>query len=80
MTNSDEIFTDGEKSIHSSEMLSAIFELNPDAIVLTTISDGKIIDCNQEFLDLNGYSREQVIGHTVMDLNLYSLEEHQSLY
>ena len=65
MVNSDEI---GNIN-YSSEMLSAIFELNPDAIVLTTVSNGKIIDCNQEFLNLNGYSREEVIGHTVVDLN-----------
>jgi PAS domain S-box-containing protein len=75
MTNPDEI---NKKFNYSSEMLSAIFELNPDAIVLTTVSNGKIIDCNQEFLNLNGYSREEVIGHTVVDLNLYSLEERQA--
>ncbi len=59
-------------------MLSAIFDLNPDAIVLSRSSDGKIINCNQEFLDQIGYSRDEVIGHTSLELNLFSLEARQS--
>ena len=50
----------------------AIYELNPDAIVLTTVSDSKIIDCNQEYLNQIGYSREEIIGHTSEELNLIS--------
>lgn len=67
-----------KKLSHSSEMLSAIFDLNPDAIVLTRVSDGKFIDCNQEFLNQIGYSREEVIGHTSLELNLYSSEQRQT--
>ena len=37
----------------SSEMLFAIFELNPDGISLTRVSDGKIIDCNQGISESN---------------------------
>ena len=60
-----------------SEMLSSIFNLNPDAIVLTRASDGKFIDCNQGFLNQIGYSREEVIGHTSLELNLYDHEDRQ---
>ena len=66
-----------EKDIQSSEMLSTIFKLNPDAITLTRVSDGKFIDCNQEFLNQVGYSRNEVIGHTSLELNLYSLKKRQ---
>jgi PAS domain S-box-containing protein len=60
-----------------SEMLSSIFNLNPDAIALTRASDGKFIDCNQRFLNQIGYSREEVIGHTSLELNLYDHEDRQ---
>ena len=53
-------------------MLSAIYELNPDAIVLTTLAESKIIDCNQEYLNQIGYTREETIGHTSLELNLLS--------
>jgi PAS domain S-box-containing protein len=67
-----------EKHPKSSEMLSAIYTLNPDAISLTTVSDGKIIDCNQVYLNQIGYSREEVIGRTSLELNLFSLEERNA--
>ena len=61
-----------------SEMLSTIYELNPDAIVLTSVSDSKIIDCNQEYLNQIGYSREEVIGHTSQELNLINEVTHET--
>ena len=66
-----------EKDIQSSEMLSTIFKLNPDAIALTRVSDGKFIDCNDAFLNQIGYSRNEVIGHTSLELNLYSFKNRQ---
>ncbi len=60
----------GEEIRQSPEILSTIFDLNPDAIVLTTVPDSKIIDCNQEYLNQVGYSKEEVIGHTAIELNI----------
>ena len=64
--------------IKYSEMVSTIFELNPDAIVITTLSDSEIIDCNQEYLNQIGYSREEVIGRTSLELNLLSSDERHA--
>ena len=62
---------------HYSEMVSTIFELCPDAISLTKVSDGEIIDCNPEYLNQIGYSREEVIGHTSLELELFNFNERQ---
>ena len=67
-----------EELRQSSEMLSTIFDLNRDAIVLTRVADGKIVDCNHEYLNQIGYSREEVIGHTTLELNLYSSKIRQA--
>ena len=68
------------KKLHkSSKLLSTIYELNPDAIVLTTVTDSKIIDCNQEYLNQIGYTRDEVIGHTSLELNLISPEEREHI-
>jgi PAS domain S-box-containing protein len=72
MNNSDEDYPQYE------EMVSTIFELNPDAIVLTTVSDSEIIDCNQEYLNQIGYTREEVIGRTSLELNLLSPEDRKA--
>lgn len=62
----------------TSELLSSIYNLNPDAIALTRLSDGKFIDCNQEFTNHVGYSREEIIGSTALELDLYSPEERKA--
>ncbi|HEY0196442.1 MAG TPA: PAS domain S-box protein, partial [Methanobacterium sp.] len=62
----------------TSEILSSIYNLNPDAIGLTRVSDGKFIDCNLEFLKKTGYSREEVIGRTSLELDLFSPEVRQA--
>ncbi len=59
-----------EELVRSSKLLSTIYELNPDAIVLTSVSDSRIIDCNQEYLNQIGYTREETIGHSSEELNL----------
>lgn len=58
----------------TSEILSSVYNLNPDAISLTRFSDGKFLDCNQEFLNKTGYSREEVLGRTSLELKLFSPE------
>lgn len=71
-STTEELYKSNTELQRSSKLLSTIYELNPDAIVLTTVSDSKIIDCNQEYLNQIGYSREEVIGHTSQELNLIS--------
>ncbi|MGA2676277.1 MAG: PAS domain S-box protein, partial [Methanobacterium sp.] len=78
MVKPDTTINNYDKFQQSSEMLSAIFTLNPDGIFLTRASDGKYIDCNQEFLNQIGYSREEVIGHNSAEINLYNIEERQA--
>ncbi len=79
MVKSNDIISNIAKdNSKSSEILLDIFELNPDAIALTRVSDGKIIDCNQAYLNQIGYSRDEVIGHTSIELNLLSPKERQA--
>ena len=67
-----------EKLSQNSEMLSTIYDMNPDAIALTRMSDGEIINCNQEYLNQIGYSLDDVIGHTSLELNLFNSEQRRA--
>jgi PAS domain S-box-containing protein len=79
MVKSEEnIINEDEKLLKSSEMLSSIYNLNPDAISLTKVSNGEIIDCNQIYINQIGYTREEVIGHTLIELKILSLKQYKA--
>jgi PAS domain S-box-containing protein len=61
-----------EKALRESEMrFAAIFHANPGAVALTRVSDNQLIDVNKAWLEVTGYSREEAIGHTAFELNLW---------
>lgn len=53
------------------QQLESIFDLAPVGIGLTDAATGEIVDVNQAFVDLVGYSREEVLGRSTMDLGLW---------
>ena len=55
----------------SEEKFSKAFRSSPDAISITTLTDGRYIEVNDSFCSLFGYSRLEVIGHTASELNLW---------
>lgn len=54
----------------SEERFSKAFNANPDPMSIQSMTDGRYIDVNDSFLQITGYSREEVIGHKVQELNL----------
>jgi PAS domain S-box-containing protein len=55
----------------SEEKFSTAFYASPDANAISRMKDGKIIDINPVFEKLFEYSREEVIGNTTAELNIY---------
>jgi diguanylate cyclase (GGDEF)-like protein/PAS domain S-box-containing protein len=49
-----------------------IFQTSLDCISITRLSDGKIIDVNNTFLDVMGYKLEEVVGRTSLELNIWA--------
>jgi PAS domain S-box-containing protein len=54
----------------SEEKFAAAFRHSPVWVAITTLEKGEFIDVNDTFLKATGYSREEVIGHTALDLEL----------
>jgi PAS domain S-box-containing protein len=54
----------------SRERFARIFEVCPVALGLSTIDDGRIVDVNESWLNLFGYSRDEVIGRTNAQLGI----------
>jgi len=61
-----------EASIRAvEERFRLAFHTSPDSINLNRVSDGMFIDINQGFTDLTGYTREDVIGKTSLEINIW---------
>jgi PAS domain S-box-containing protein len=54
----------------SEERFSKAFKANPDPMAIHAIRDGRFIEVNDSFLSISGYTREEVIGHTTVELGL----------
>ncbi|RMF56617.1 MAG: PAS domain S-box protein [Calditrichaeota bacterium] len=52
-----------------------IFSTSPDSVLLTRLDDGKIVEVNQAFLETTGYSEEECLGKTTLELNIWANEE-----
>jgi two-component system, cell cycle sensor histidine kinase and response regulator CckA len=57
---------------NSEERFSRAFRNNPLAITISTEAEGRYVDVNDAFLDLLGYQRKDVIGHTAAELRFWS--------
>ncbi|MFY9853812.1 MAG: PAS domain S-box protein, partial [Terracidiphilus sp.] len=55
----------------SEERYRTVFETSPDAVMITRMSDGVILDVNQSSLDSAGFERAEVIGRTARELGLW---------
>lgn len=56
----------------SEERYRTAFQLSLDGINLNRLSDGVFLECNRAFQDFTGYQREEAIGHSSMELNLWA--------
>ena len=64
-----------EQELHRSRALFAtIFESSPIPIVISRVSDGRFFEANQACFDLFGFSREQVIGKTTLEMGVWPSE------
>jgi len=70
-----------ESALQESENLfRSIFETSPDAIIISCLRDNRIIDVNNGFLELTGFSRTEVIGKTAMDLTIWADSEKRDRF
>jgi PAS domain S-box-containing protein len=68
----------GRELNQSEERFYKAFLSSPDMIIISSIKDGKYIEVNDSFVRNTGYSREELIGHTVDEFNLFVNPEEQA--
>jgi PAS domain S-box-containing protein len=61
----------------SNKQFFKVFDKNPVSMVLSNIETEKIEYVNETFLETFGFTREEVIGKTGFELNVFSAEERE---
>lgn len=56
----------------NSQKFQAVFEHSPITVALTALQDGTFSEVNQSFIDVFGYSREESIGKTSVELGVWA--------
>lgn len=60
-----------ERIKESEQRFATIFRANPAPMAITRFSDGKLADVNEAWQEITGFSRDEVIGQTPLDLDLW---------
>jgi PAS domain S-box-containing protein len=55
----------------SEEKFSKAFSSSPNPVCIVTVKEDTFLEVNESFLDFSGYTKEEVIGHTPAELNLW---------
>jgi len=58
---------------------SKIFDVNPVGITISRLSSGIMIDANTSLQKMYGYTREEIIGRTAVELNMVDSEVRETL-
>ncbi len=68
----EEHLAEASRKLQLSEVRHrTVFQTSQDALNISRLSDGNIVDVNKSFLDLTGFQREEVIGRTTEALGIW---------
>jgi PAS domain S-box-containing protein len=62
----------------SEEKFSKAFRSSPDWVTISHLADGRYIDVNDAFLRMTGFSRDDVIGRTSLELGIWADPDQRS--
>ena len=58
--------------IENEERSRKAFDVRPDAFVITSLNESTIVECNDVFLEMLGYSEQEVMGKSALELNIWA--------
>ena len=73
------ILQDVTRQFEAEERFDRAFHANPAPAMIARLTDLRFVKVNQGFLDMTGYSRDQIVGRTIAQFKLFSNAEHRAL-
>jgi PAS domain S-box-containing protein len=67
-----------EHRAFSEDKFAKVFRASPIAFSITTVEEGRILDVNEAFERRYGYSRDELIGRTVLEVGIWEDPEERS--
>jgi PAS domain S-box-containing protein len=68
-----------EEALRASEKrFATAFQASPVGLIISTPDEGRFLAVNDHFLQTTGYTREEVIGRTTLDLSLWADPEERA--
>ncbi|MEA5506126.1 PAS domain S-box protein [Halotia wernerae UHCC 0503] len=61
-----------------AQKFSKAFNCSPDPITISTLEAGRFIEVNDSFVRLSGYERDEAIGRTAFELNIWVNESDRA--
>ncbi len=61
-----------EALLQSEERLRLAWETSPDALSISRLDDGTYVDVNDSYTFLTGYTRDEVVGRSALDLPFWA--------
>jgi len=56
----------------AKEHFELIFHTSPDAALITRLNDGVIVNVNEGFSALTGFTRDETLGKSTLDINIFT--------
>ncbi|WP_028459309.1 PAS domain S-box protein [Chloroflexus sp. Y-396-1] len=63
------------KQRETAQQLELIFDAQPDAVLLSRLTDGVFVKVNQGFVEISGYRAEEALGKDGLKLNIWRSPE-----
>jgi PAS domain S-box-containing protein len=64
----------------AEEKFSKAFRISPDAIIISELETGRIIEVNESYERLTGFRREEVVGRTSVEIGTFESAESRNAF
>lgn len=71
------IICDATEAYEAEERFESMFNANPAPALIIRLADLRFVRVNEGFLELSGWDRDQIIGHTLYDVDILAEAEQR---
>lgn len=73
------VMLDVTEQVEAEDRFSQAFNANPAPAMIGRLADLRVIKVNQGFLDMTGFEREQLVGRTLYEIDLFGRAAHREI-